>query len=245
MGFFLALRFLSILPIPGPTEATERQLGRSTAWYPLVGVVLGVLLYGCVFLFVRLWSPLPAAALCLAVWILFTRALHLDGLADTFDGLGAAGGAEQKLAAMKDSRSGVFGVLAVAVIVVGKFAFLSELVGIYRPEGLILVPVLGRWAMLLALFSFPSAVRSGLGFRVRRHCRWPQLAIGTAVALACTILSLGAAGLIALGCAGAAAAIVGLLCLRRLGGLTGDGYGAVCEIGELAALAAVSALIRI
>ena len=72
MGFFLALRFLSILPIPGKAQATDKQLGRSTAWYPVVGALLGALLFGSAYLFTRFWSALPAAFLCLAVWTVFT-----------------------------------------------------------------------------------------------------------------------------------------------------------------------------
>ena len=118
MGFFLALRFLSILPIPGKAQATDKQLGRSTAWYPVVGVLLGALLFASAYLVTRLWSALPAAFLCLAVWTVFTRGLHLDGLADSFDGIGGSADRQQRLEIMKDSRIGVFGVLAVAIVLI-------------------------------------------------------------------------------------------------------------------------------
>jgi adenosylcobinamide-GDP ribazoletransferase len=245
MGFFLALRFLSILPIPGRVEATDRELGRSTAWYPLVGVLLGALLYGSAYLFTRIWSVLPSAFLCLVLWTLFTRALHLDGLADTFDGLGGGADRNERLAIQKDSRIGVFGGVALAIVLVGKFALLTELVGLFRIRELILVPTLGRWSMLFLIYSFPAAVRSGLGYRVKQHCRLPQLLLGTLVAAACAWLLLGLGGLALLAVVAGMSAGMGLLFLRRLGGCSGDSYGAVCEISEVVSLAALPVLLHL
>jgi adenosylcobinamide-GDP ribazoletransferase len=245
LGFFLALRFLTILPIPGKAAASEKQLGRSTAWYPAVGVLLGALLYGCALLFARVWSPLPAAVLTLTVWVVFTRGFHLDGLADTFDGLGAVADRERRLSIMKDSRIGVFGVLALLLVLLLKFAFLTDLVGFHEVRELILVPVLGRWSMLLAVFSFPAAVQEGLGYRTKQHCRWPQLLIGSAVAVACPVLILGLWGLVPLAAVGIITFSTAFIFFKKLGGLNGDTYGALCEISELAALAAVAVLIRL
>lgn len=245
MGFFLALRFLSIVPIPGKSEATERQLGRATAWYPVVGVLLGALLYGCAYLFTRLWSPLSTACLCLAVWTLFTRGLHLDGLADTFDGLGAGARRDKRLAIMKDSHIGVFGVVVLCIVLLAKFAFLTELVGVFRIREIILVPTLGRWSMLLVIFSFPSAVPSGLGYRIKQHCHWPQLIFGTVVTGACAWIFLGPLGLAVLATVAVISAAMGLLFLRKIGGCTGDSYGAVCEISEVVALAVLAVLVHL
>jgi len=244
MGFFLALRFLSILPIPGKAGATDRQLGRSTAWYPLVGAAAGGLLYGCACLFTRPWSVLPAAFLCLVVWTLFTRGLHLDGLADTFDGLGGGASPERRLAIMKDSRIGVFGVIAVGIVLIGKFALLAELIGVYRVRELILVPVLGRWAMLMLIYSFPAA-GGGLGRRIKRHCGLPQFLFGTLTAAACTWLLLGPWGLLLLAAVALFGSLAGWTFRRKLGGCTGDSYGAVCEIAEVLCLAAVALLVHL
>jgi len=245
MGFFLALRFLSILPIPGKAQATDKQLGRSTAWYPVVGVLLGALLFASAYLVTRLWSALPAAFFCLAVWTVFTRGLHLDGLADSFDGIGGGADRQRRLEIMKDSRIGVFGVLAVAIVLIGKFAFLTELTGVYRIRELILVPVLGRWSMLLLIFSFPAATGGGLGHRVKQHCRLPQFIFGTLVAAACAWFLLGPWGLLVLAAAGLTSAVLGLLFWGKLGGCTGDSYGAACEISEVVSLAAVAVAVHL
>lgn len=244
MGFFLALRFLSILPIPGKARATDGQLGRSTGWYPLVGALLGGLLFGSAYLFARLWSVLPAAFLCLAVWTLFSRGLHLDGLADTFDGLGAGGDPDRRLEIMKDSRIGVFGVAAVVIVLIGKFALLTELIGVYRIRELILAPVLGRWSMLMLIYSFP-ATGSELGRRVKQYCRLPQFLCGTLVAAASAWLLLGPWGLIVLAAVGLFSAGAGWLFWGKLGGCTGDSYGAVCEISEVLCLASATLLVHL
>jgi adenosylcobinamide-GDP ribazoletransferase len=245
MGFFLALRFLSILPAPGSAEVTDKQLGRSTAWYPLVGVLLGALLFGCAYLCRRLFSALPSAFICLAVWTLFTRGLHLDGLADTFDGLGGGADRSRRLAIMKDSRIGVFGVVALVIVLIGKFALLTELLGVYRIQELILIPVLGRWAMLVLIYVFPAAGTSGLAYRVKQHCRLPQFLIGTLIAGICSWLLLGLWGLAALVLAAGTSAALGLLFLRKLGGCSGDSYGALCEISELVNLLALVVFVQL
>jgi len=240
MSFLLALRFLSILPIPGGAQATERQLGRSTAWYPLVGLIFGVLLFGWVYALTRVLSALPAAFLCLAAWVVITGALHLDGLADSFDGLGA-GDRAKRLAVMKDSRTGVFGVAALVLVLIGKFALLSELIGVYRIRGVILVPVLGRWSMLLTIFLFPTA-GMGLASRVKKDCRLPQLLVGTLVTVAAAWILVGIRALPALAVAAATSAGMGWLFRAKVGGCTGDCYGAVCELSEVLSLLMLTVL---
>ncbi len=244
MELLTALRFLTILPVPGTSRVSEKTIGRSTAWYPLVGLLVGALLAGCVRLGLLAWSA-PAAGLAgLAFWVIVTRGFHLDGLADTFDGIGGGATRERKLTIMKDSRVGVFGVLAVGLCLLGKLVFLAELGGRAPLLGLAAVPALGRWGMLVALVGFPSASAAGLGQAVKKNCGWPQLGIGTLTALGCAALLLGGWGLALAGLVLLAAVGLGALFTRQLGGLTGDSYGAVCEIGELLALAALAALAR-
>jgi adenosylcobinamide-GDP ribazoletransferase len=220
VGLASALRFLTVLPLPGRAEVTEQALGRATAWFPLVGALIGAILAG-------------AGAL--------TRGLHLDGLADSADGLLGGQTRERRLAIMKDSRIGAFGLLAVVGLLALKLAFLAELehAALWR----LLVPAcaLARWAMLLAVFAFPTAVSDGLAGRFKRHCRWPQFGIGTLLAAAVGFFFLGVWGLSLLGLLGLAALLWSLAVRRALGGHTGDTYGALGEGGEALALAALAA----
>ncbi len=235
-----ALRFLTVLPVPRG-RVDERALGRASGWFPLAGAVLGAILAGASWAGGRLWPPLAVGAVVTVLWAVLTRGLHLDGLADSADGLGGAFTRERRLEIMKDSRVGVFGVLAVAAVLLLKTAFLAGVPPSARLRLLVAVPVMGRWAMLLVLFAFPAA-GEGMGRRFKGHCRWPQLAVGTVTAGAAAAALFGLPGLGALGGVGAAAALCGLGFTRALGGLTGDGYGAVCELAECLALAVLAAL---
>lgn len=243
-GLATALRFLTILPLPGEAEVPEQVLGRSTAWFPLVGALLGAVLAAVGTAAALLWSPFAAHLLAVAAWATLTRGLHLDGLADSADGLGGGTTREKKLAIMKDSRIGTFGVLAVVFLLALKFAFLGSLGNLALWRALVPAAALARWAVLLAIFAFPAALPSGLAGRFKRCCRWPQLVIGTLTAAAVAYFFLGAWGLAVQGLLGLAALLWSLWVRKALGGHTGDTYGALCEAGEAAALAALAALAR-
>jgi len=242
VSLLVALRFLTIIPLPGPARVSDKLLGRSTAWYPLVGVLLGGVLYGCGRLLTRIWSPWTLSALCLAIWVILTRGLHLDGLADTLDGLGGGATPSKRRAIMKDSRIGVFGALGLVLLLLLKLAFIAELAPGRGLLGLLLAPVLGRWAMLLAVFAYPSAVQKGLGHLVKAHCRWPQFALGTALAVVISFLILRVWGLACLLWIGGWTTLSGFLLTRAFGGLSGDSYGALCELQELVTLGSLALL---
>ena len=191
-------------------------------------------------LFHRLFSPLPASALVVALWAFITRGFHLDGLADTFDGIGGGFDRESRLAVMKDSRLGTFGGTALAAVLLLKTVILAEFGG--RLEVLVLAPVLGRWGILIAMHFFPSARPGGMGDSFRKHCGRPQLIRGSLAALWAALLTSGLHGLPLLAIVPALTVLFSLWIKRLIGGLTGDSYGAVCEIVELATLLFFAAL---
>ena len=240
MGLINAVRFLTVLPIPVKREITEEDLGRSTVWFPLVGALLGGLLFLGSLFFSLLLSPLTVNALVIVFWVFLTRGFHLDGLADTADGLGGGASREERLEIMKDSRIGVFGVLAVFCILLLKFVLLGEMGGSFYSRALILSPVSGRWCMILAMFCFPPARQGGMGERLKRHCRWQEMVFATLAALVCAYFSAGIWGLVVLSGTGALMAALALALTRSLGGLTGDTYGALCESAEVIALLGLS-----
>jgi len=238
-GFFRALSFLTILPCP-KRESTVEEYGRASGWFPVAGAVLGAILYAAALLFHRFFSPLPASALVVALWAFLTRGFHLDGLADTFDGIGGGFDRESRLAVMKDSRLGTFGGTALAAALLLKTVILAEFGG--RLEVLVLAPVLGRWGILIAMRYFPSARPGGMGDTFRKQCGKPQLILGSLAALWTVLLLSGLHGLPLLGIVPALTVLFSLWLKRLLGGLTGDSYGAVCEIVELTTLFFFAAL---
>ena len=166
--FFIALQFLTRLPISlkfeTGLEENHRQLGRSTLHYPLVGLVIGGLLATLLYVlsahtFGSAYTVLHAAII-LVVWVGLTGALHLDGLADSADAwLGGLGDRDRTLAIMKDPYSGPAGVTAIVLVLILKFAALSQLT-VHDWQYLLITPMLGRTAVV-ALFLTTSYVRQG------------------------------------------------------------------------------------
>jgi len=237
--FPLALTFLTKLPWPwrGPAEAAA--LARSLFWFPLVGALLGLGFWGGWAGLYRL-LPAPAAAACLlvlTVWI--TGGLHLDGLADTADGLGGGATAADALRIMKDSRVGAFGVLSLILALLLKFSlFLSLAAPTGGTRALLLYPVLSRWGMVLLAYLSPYArAEGGLGQAMTLGVSPPILAGASLSAGALSLLILGLPGLVLFGAAGALVGLGSLYFRRRLGGITGDVLGATNEILEALVLA--------
>lgn len=240
-AFWLAVQFLTRLPTPR-VEIDAPARGVSVLFYPLVGLLIGVLL-------VLLHWPLASAdagleaALLLLAWVLVTGGLHLDGLADSADAwLGSHGDRARALAIMKDPCSGPAGVVAVVLVLLVKFAALSALLWESEWEALIVAPLLGRAALVALLLTTPYVRPDGIGADHAAHLPRVLAAGVLAVTGIAVVAWLEWDGLWLL--AAAAAAIFGLryLMFRRLGGTTGDTLGAGCEIVEATALVTLALL---
>lgn len=240
LPFWIALQFLSSLPVRLPGMPEPEQLGRSLLFYPLVGLLFGALLWLLNALLLGT-PPLLHAALLLTAWVLLSGGLHLDGLADSADAwLGGFGDRERTLLIMKDPRSGPIAVITLVLVLLLKFTALLTLIEQGQGVMLIIVPVLGRAALLGLFLSTPYVRAGGLGQALADHlprrAGWQVLWVG---ALGC-VLVVGWAGVVAL--LVAAAVFIGLrqMMLRRLGGCSGDTAGALLELLEMAVLVAVA-----
>jgi len=242
-----AMRFLTILPLPGGRDQLDGDWGRATAWYPAVGLILGAILAALDWGLRWLWPAGVATALLLLAWVALTGALHLDGLVDCCDALFAPESRERRLEILRDVHVGAFGSTGVVLLLGVKLVALAAVPSSVRLPALLLLPTLGRWAMTGALLLYPYA-RSGpgLGQMARIGAGSGQLAVATATAFAAVAVAWWAGlGWLALGLL--ALAIVTVLVLAgwvksRLGGLTGDVYGALCEVTEAVLLLALAAL---
>ena len=234
--FLIALQFLTRFPVRLDGMPEEREIGRSLLYYPLVGLLIGLLLAGLDWLLGNV-GTLLAAAVVLAFWVLASGALHLDGLADSADAwVGGAGDRERTLAIMKDPYCGPMGVTALVLVLLLKFAVLEELAARGDWTVLLVAPLLGRTA-LPALFLTTDYVRpGGLGAALARH--FPRGAAAGAVALVLFgLLLLLGWGIAAPLLAGIVAfAVMRAMMVKRLGGTTGDTAGAMVEIIEAAVL---------
>lgn len=242
MDFFLALSFLTALPVSFRRIMSEQEMGHSTRWFPAVGAVIGFISATVFALFHCVASTSVTASMALIVWMALTRGLHLDGLADTFDGLGGGASRERALEIMKDSRIGTFGALAIGAILMIKFAALSSLTVEYF-RWVLITPVLARWGVVLAIFFFPPARKDGSGRIFVSSCRSLELSISSFFTLALSVALLGWVGLAIMGMLGLVSLALGTAISGRLNGLTGDSYGCICEIVEALALLAGSLLV--
>jgi adenosylcobinamide-GDP ribazoletransferase len=239
VGAVAALQFLTIMPPLVRRCFSARELGRAVGYFPLVGIMLGGILAGLGALAELLWPPALTAALVLLAWVILTGALHVDGFLDSCDGLFGGHTADQRLRIMQDEHVGAFAVVGGTLLLLIKWLALSAAVPF--SVALLLSPLLGRWCMVQAIILFPYARPKGLGRDMKDHAGWRQLLLATVTCTAGCWIMAGPWGLlllaiVAVGTWGAAAFV-----LRRLPGLTGDIYGALCEIIEVAILLAFAA----
>ena len=233
-----AVRFLTVLPIPG--RGAPRPLAAGLPWFPLVGAGIGAVLGGIGLGLDRLLPPGPVAALLLAASVAVTGGLHLDGLMDTADGVFGGRTPARRLEIMRDSRVGAFGVMAGGVAMLLQWACLAELRGDDRLRVLVVASTTARWAMVGAVVLFPAARAAGLGATMREHAGRAPLLAATVLAAAVAVAG-GEEGIVGFVVAGIVAIAMGRFLSGRLGGLTGDTYGAIAVLTETTALLAMLA----
>jgi cobalamin 5'-phosphate synthase/cobalamin synthase len=242
----VAVAFLTRLPVPIPSASGGADVGRASLFFPAVGLLVGGLEAGAAFLLLKRLPDGVVAVLVVALGVLVTGALHLDGLADTADGFGGGKDREHALRIMRDHSVGAYGASAIALSLALKIAIVSTLT-MFGTPGLLwiaLAPALGRWAPVLLGRALPYArAEGGLGQSVTGGATG-ALELGGA-----TILAVGAAaglaglnGAIAVAGAALATLLFGLLCRRKIGGVTGDTLGASVELVEAVVLLLAVAL---
>lgn len=235
----IALQFLTRIPVRLAGMPTPQQVGRSLLWYPLVGLLLGLLLLGA-HLLLGATPTLLQAGLLLALWVGLSGGLHLDGLADSADAwVGGFGDPERTLAIMQDPRSGPIAVVVLVLLLLLKFVALVALLEAGADLALLLVPWLARALLPLLLLSTPYVRPGGLGQALAEHLPRRQLPWVLA-AHAGALLLFGWTGVLALLVAGGLFVWLRRLMLQRLGGTTGDTAGALLELAECAVLVALA-----
>lgn len=241
-AFFSAVRFLTVLPAPGYQPDDDRWQGLSLLWYPVVGLLLGMLLI--VMNDVMSFPLLLQAALLLSVWVLLTGGLHLDGLADCIDAWFAGIGDRQRtMEVLKDPRVGTMAVLALVMVLLVKFASLTVLLERNCTVALLVVPMIARASLLHLFAALPYVREGGLGaiLATQFSSLWARRILGLSAVLMFVLLGFATASVVLL--------IVALVmwavqstAQRRLEGFTGDVAGAQLELVELAALITLAAL---
>jgi len=239
----LACQFLTVIPlsVAGPVE--EKDLAAAMAWFPLVGLLLGTVAAGVYVLTAYVSPTLLCSFVPLAFLVLVTGNMHGDAFMDAADGLGSGRPPALVLEIMKDSRAGAHGVMAGLLGFLAKLLLLFALPPAGRVTALVLVPSLSRWVHVFAARTTPYLRSAGKG-TFTRYAGNRELFLASATVAAASLLLLGWRGLVPAAAALAVAHLGGLYVRRRLGGLTGDIYGALGELAEMAGLAAMLLLVR-
>jgi adenosylcobinamide-GDP ribazoletransferase len=227
----LALAFLTRLPVPAPEAGPDDQ-AHAIRWFPLAGLAVGLIVAAAAWIGLR-HDPSAGALCALLAWVAITGALHLDGLGDIADAVGAAHGDRARLSAvLADPHIGSFGVVAIALLLITKLVLLRLALEQGAVWSLILVPVLARIGPLVWSLALPP-LHEGIGTLFRAGASWWAVALWLA-ALAVAAMALAPsllAGLLTI-------PLWALWLRRKIGGISGDGHGAGIELTETMTLAA-------
>jgi adenosylcobinamide-GDP ribazoletransferase len=233
-SFFGAIVFYTILPVPN----TWTSFDRIARWVPAVGLLLGLGLGAIDLGLAALSFPtLTRSVIIVGIWIFITGGLHLDGVSDTADGL-AVTDPERRLQVMSDSVTGAFGVMAVAMVLPLKIAALSDIEG-NRVLVIAMATVWGRWGQVMAIALYPYLKPAGKGAFHKTSFRSPIDCFGGFLGLLGLFFG-GSIGVSSILIGGSIALLTGYWLNRRLGGHTGDTYGAVVEWTEALFLCALT-----
>jgi len=240
----LAIRFLTIFPIASfplsnnsnqDEEALTENFANSMTFFPLVGMLIGVLLVVLRRIFYYLpVSPLIGDTLVLIVWIWLSGGLHLDGFADSVDGFSGGHNKEEILNIMKDSSTGAKGVVALISLLLLKFVLLVEMPLLLKDVALFFAPAIGRWSMVIAAFlGKPARLKNSMGKLFMDYVGWRELIFAS---LTMTVIGILLFRLYLLPLVMVGIGIVLLIlkyCQKRIGGISGDILGAINEIVEV------------
>ena len=241
---FIALQFLTTIPITLKSVPHDRDMGRSLLYYPLVGALIGGLLSGFSFLAGVVTASASApliAALTLTLWVLVTGGLHLDGLGDSVDALmGGLGDRQRTLDIMKDPTSGPMGVVSLILVLLIKFTALWLLIAAQNWQGILIAPIIGRSVLVLLFLSTPYVRKGGLGALIDKHLPRQKSLMMLAGTLVFVLAIAGMSGFWCLLVSAGLFLMLRAVAMARLGGTTGDSAGAIVELTELSVLVTMS-----
>ncbi|MFC1919435.1 adenosylcobinamide-GDP ribazoletransferase [Chloroflexota bacterium] len=247
MGFWAAVQFLTVFPSPVRRQFSQAEIGASLTYFPLIGLFMGLVLWGTDFA-LSLALPIPVvSALLLVVLALMTGALHLDGFIDTCDGIALRKTISERLDIMKDSRVGAFGVVGGSLLLLIKFAALISLPDVLRYAVLVMMPVIGRWAMVYAIYGYPYArPKGGTGSAYKKGAVAWRVIVASIVTMAIAVaIGQDWHGLILVAVVWIVIFAMAAYFRNVFGGLTGDSYGAVNEVAEVTVLILMPVIWRI
>ena len=236
----VALQFLTLFPVRARGPLAPGELGRSLIFFPVIGAVIGGIMALVGSTLATIAPPLLTAAIIVALGLALTGVLHFDGLLDTVDGLFGGVHIEDRLAIMRDSRVGSFALAAGICDVLFRLVTVNILVDTGALGGLLMAATGSRCAMVYAVVAFKPARDSGFSSDFRVGTNALTVVLAALIALVVGYAAVGPASLVLMACAFTLTHFAGMLAVSKVGGLTGDVYGAVNEIVEVGILIALA-----
>lgn len=233
--FLIALQFLTILPIKIKSQIREKDLGGALIYFPIVGAFIGMFLVLILLVFDFL-PHLVTAALVLIGSIIITGGIHLDGFADTCDGFYGTKNKEKILEIMRDSRTGVMGVIGVVSLLLLKFTLIASLPRDILYKALIMMAVFARWSVLFGCFTSNYARKEGKAKYFIEYNSKKEFLAGSIFTIVLFLLLMQTKGIILLGLSLLPVSLFINYIKRKIGGMTGDTIGATNEIAEVVVL---------
>lgn len=243
-AFLAALMFLTRIPLP-QINISKNDWHKSAIYFPLVGLVIGAILYLSSWGLERLFPTTVTAFLVVLVWIWITGGLHIDGWMDLADGFGSNKSREQILEIMKDSRVGAMGVIAAICLIGGKWVAVYELLQHDRAIMLLMSPIFARFLLISAIRLFPYRQEGGIGAGLRTSLSVLIVFLNLLFILIVAYYLIGSIGILILGGTVIFSGLLAINIYKKLEMLTGDCYGALVEWSEVVALFVSLAIWRI
>jgi adenosylcobinamide-GDP ribazoletransferase len=235
ISLLVAVQFLTTIPVFFWRQSTSEDVGRSVRYFPVVGLLLGAMLVILYWLLSFFLTPVIIGLALVIFLLMITGALHFDGFLDCCDGLFGFRGAERRLEIMRDSRVGSFAVAGGWALLTLKYITLLQIPANLVTPALLLAPLFGRWALVIAVVLFPYGRESGLGTIYKQYTKKLELFLAGLVVLVVAGLVLRLAGLVLVVVMFGLAWLVGRWMMSKIPkGLTGDCYGAITEFCEMA-----------
>jgi len=242
LSFLIALQFLTRIPVTLPRIPSERAVANAIAFYPLVGLIIGVIMLTVAGLFSHT-QPMLLAGIVLTVWVLLTGGLHLDGLADSADAwAGGLGDKDKTLDIMKDPYCGPAAVVTLVLILLIKFSALISILQTSTILYLLLPPLLARAMVPLLFITTPYVRDAGLGRIIAQHFTVGFSVLSMFFSVLVVMLIFGHAMWLILFIVAIGFIAIRWLMMKRLGGATGDTIGALIELTETSTLIAIAML---
>lgn len=241
-NFITGLQFLTRITITKQSEWSPESFGRSVKFFPLIGGIIGIILVGINYLFS---DYLPLRGIYLPPHVLTTLlivsnvvlvgGLHCDGFMDTMDGIYSGRSKEKMLEIMKDSRVGANGVMAFVLLIFIKWSLIMDISPLLLPNALLIMPTLGRFAMVIGITVFPYARPDGIGKAFAQYAGKYTMYSGLFFVLL-LIVPLGKQAIVCIPVISIVTILFAMHIKNKIGGLTGDIYGAISELAEIMVL---------